>query len=145
MSESLYVPDRKFPIMCTCTKLLCSDAGALFLFRAERSLFCFSSEAVLLSRDFWGLDSFSILPVLFLFFFSFSSFCFLMHAEVLCKFFISQNLQNNLSLGKVHAADMCPFLPQALQALVCTLDPLYRFFSLYTSDRRDALSFFIII
>ena len=68
-----------------------------------------------------------------------------MHTEVLCKFFVSQNLQNNLSLGTVHAADICPFFPQALQALACTVAPLYQFFSLYASNRRDALSIFIIM
>ena len=66
-----------------------------------------------------------------------------MHAEVLCEFFVLQNLQNNLFLGTVYADDICPFFPQALQALAFTVAQLYRFFSLYASDRRDALSIFI--
>ena len=104
--------------MRTCTQELCIEEGESVLLGIERFCFRLSSEAVLLSWEAVGcLGVFSFLPVFSRCFFSFSAFCFLMQADVLCKFFVSENLQNNFSLGTVHAADICPFFPQALQAL----------------------------
>ena len=131
--------------MHTCTQELCILDEEPFVFKFERFCFRASSEAILLSWEVVGcFGVFSFLPLFSPCFFSFSTFSFLIQAEVLWEFLTLQYLQNNLSLGTVQAADICPFFPQALQALVLTVAPLKRFFCLNVSESWDVLSIFTI-
>ena len=87
-----------------------------------------------------------LFAVVFSLFLFFIRICFFIHAAVLWLFWLLKNLHESLSLGMVQAAAICPFLPQARQALSPAAAPEWQILvCLNLSEILNVLSIFTIM